>query len=234
MVDERTNQASRVAQVGLVAFLTVALALGALASPADARRAPKKRGPLSFDERACDRQTERWRNPKTGLTETVARTQTCVLFYRFDPLAESDEDRNYGVVWVQAKVDPRNGWCARSVTSKLLVTDDGKIHQRAPKKGQKVNARRQLRVKLATDANGMSDETGRLVETITEWPRRRRQALYKKDGSHVFRQRWTGLRGKPLLFASAVVISWADNPEDFPDALTSGLNYKFEKRGTCT
>jgi len=29
-------------------------------------------------------------------------------------------------------------------------------------------------------------------------------------------------------------LSWADDPENFPDAISSGLSYRFKKRGICT
>jgi hypothetical protein len=205
--------------------------LGEVSGPAEARRPPRRTGPLNFDARQCDRQTERKRI--NGIIEVVAKSETCVLFYRFDPLAESDEDRNYGIAWTQGKVEPRNGWCARRVTSHLLVSPDGKMHARAPKKDRKLGTKRRLRVRLATDANGMSDEIGTLSETITVWPRRLEHFVIRRGGAQIFRQRWKGLRGNQILFASGAVLSWSDDPEDFPDAISSGLSYSFEKRGIC-
>lgn len=233
MVDARTNPTPRPQRVALVTLLAFTLSLVVLTAPVAARKAPKRTGPLSFDAKECDRQKEVWRNPKTGLLETVAKTETCVLFYRFDPLAESNEDRDYGIAWTQGKVEPRNGWCARRVTSRLLVSSDGRMHGRVPKKNLKLGTKRRLRVRLTIDANGTSDETGSLAETITVWPRLLRHSVIRRDGAHIFRQQWRGLRGRTILFASGVVLSWADDPEDFPDAISSGLSYKFEKRGIC-
>jgi hypothetical protein len=232
MVGAGANPTRWSARAALAALLALAC-IAAATAPATARRAPNRRGPLSFDTKVCDRQREVWRNPNTGLTETVARTETCVLFYRFDPLAEDDENRNYGVAWTQAKVEPRNGWCARRVTSHLLVSPDGKMHGRAPKKDLNPRTARLLRVRLSTDANGMSDEKGTLSETILVWPREIEHSVVKRDGARIFRQRWRGLRGNKLLFASGVVLSWADNPENFPDAISSGLSYRFKKKGIC-
>jgi len=234
MVDARANPTRWSLRAALAALLTVAVTMTALTAPASARKAPKRSGPLSFDTKVCDRQKEVWRNPDTGLTETVAKTESCVLFYRFDPLAESDEDRNYGVAWTQGKVEPRNGWCARRVTSHLLVSSDGKMHGRAPKKDMTPATKRRLRVRLSTKANGTSDRTGTLSETIAVWPRLLEHSVIKRDGAHIFRQRWRGSRGNKLLFGSGVVLSWADDPENFPDAISSGLSYRFKKRGICT
>ena len=228
-----TNPTVRSRRLALVTLLCFVLGLVALTTPAMARKAPKKSGPLNFDDKECDREREVWRNPKTGLIETVAKTETCVLFYRFDPLEESNENRNYGIAWTQGKVQPRNGWCARRVTSDLLVSSDGKLHAKAPKKNLKPKTKRRLRVRLTTDANGTSDETGSLAETITVWPRLLKHSVINSDGAHIFRQHWRGLRGRTTLFASGVVLSWADHPENFPDAISSGLSYKFEKRGNC-
>ena len=233
MVGARANPTRRLLRTALVALLALAC-VSEMSSPASARRAPNRRGPLTFDTRECDRQREVWRNPKTGLTETVARTETCILFYRFDPLAENDEDRNYGVAWAQGKVEPRNGWCATRVTSHLLVSNDGKLHRRAPNRDLSPKSKRPLRVRLATDANGTSDRTGTLSETIAVRPRLLEHSVVKRDGARIFRQRWSGSRGNKLLFASGVVLSWADDPENFPDAISSGLSYRFKKKGICS
>ena len=230
---EGTNPTHRPQRIALVTLLSFVLSLVALTTPVSARKAPKKSGPLSFDEKKCDRERELWRDPKTGLIETVARTETCVLVYRFDPLKESNENRDYGIAWTQGKVSPRNGWCARRVTSHLLVSSDGKMHARAPRKDLKIGAKRRLRIRLATDANGTSGKTGSLTETITVWPRLLKHSVIERDRAHIFRQHWRGLRGRTTLFASGVVLSWADHPEDFPDAISSGLSYRFEKRGIC-
>jgi hypothetical protein len=230
---EETNPTHRPQRIALVTLLSFVLSLVALTTPVSARKAPKKSGPLSFDDRKCDRERELWRDPKTSLVETVAKTETCVLFYRFDPLAERNEKRDYGIAWAQGKVSPRNGWCARRVTSHVLVSSDGKMHARAPRKDLEIGTKRRLRVRLATDANGTSGRTGSLAETITVWPRLLKHSVIKRDGAHIFRQHWRGLRGRSTLFASGVVLSWAEDPENFPDAISSGLSYKFEKRGIC-
>lgn len=233
MVDARANPTRRLLRTALAALLALAC-VGEISAPASARRAPRRRGPLTFDTKECDRQREVWRNPNTGLIETVARTETCILFYRFDPLAEDDKDRNYGIAWTQGKVEPRNGWCATRVTSHLLVSNDGKLHRRAPKRDMSPGSRRRLRVRLSTNANGTSNRTGTLSETIAVWPRLLEHSVVKRDGAHIFRQQWRGSRGNKLLFASGVVLSWADDPENFPNAISSGLSYRFKKKGTCS
>jgi hypothetical protein len=225
MVDIGTNSTLRVT---LVSLLALACLVGTSAS---AREAPRRRGPLSFDDKVCSRQKERKRI--NGVIEVVAVAESCVLFYRFDPLAESNENRDYGIAWTQGKVSPRNGWCARRVTSHLLVSSEGNMHARAPRKDLKIGAKRRLRVRLATDANGTSGKTGSLAETITVWPRLLRHSVIERDGAHIFRQHWRGLRGRTTLFASGVVLSWAEDPGGFPDAISSGLSYEFEKRGIC-
>jgi hypothetical protein len=105
------------------------------------------------------------------------------------------------------------------------------MHTRSPKKTIETGSSRQLQVKLKTEANGAGEETGTLSETITIFAKKLRHSTTTTDTSRVFRQRWSGLRGKPLNFASGAEVSWAiDDP---PDALTSGLRYRFEKRGRC-
>ena len=79
MGDAGTNPTHRPMMVALVTMLVLAC-LVETSVPASARRAPKRKGPLSFDTKECDREKEIWRDPKTGLIETVAKTETCVLF----------------------------------------------------------------------------------------------------------------------------------------------------------
>ncbi|MGH2752220.1 MAG: hypothetical protein ACRDK3_15325 [Actinomycetota bacterium] len=205
---------------------------GALAPLAEARKAPKQSGPLNFDEKACSRRTEKWRNDKTGRTETVAKTETCALFYTFDPLAEDNDNRDYGIVWVQARIEPRGAWCAKRIWSDLLVSKDTKIHKQTPTKNFKLGKSRRIRIKLATLANGWSDEKGTLSEKTKIRPRRLRHSRFNIEASRVFRQRWNGQTGAVVNLTSGVEISWAiDDP---PDALTSGLQYDFERRGSCS
>ena len=227
MENKVTNPTYLAQRVALVPLLVLALVLSV--SPAEARKAPKQTGPLNLDERQCGRETLRKR--VKGRMEVVAKAETCLLFYDYDPLREDDEQRDYGIVWVQARVEPRGAWCATAVWSDLVVSEDTRIHKRTPVKNFKISRSRKVQVKLASFANGASDEKGTLSEKTTIHPRILRHSRFTFERSRVFRQRWKGQRGRVINLTSGAEVSWAE--DDPPDAVSSGLLYDFERRGRC-
>ncbi|MGH2700047.1 MAG: hypothetical protein ACRDJL_12750 [Actinomycetota bacterium] len=216
----------------LAALSFVVLMLLVQAPGAQARKAPKQTGPLNFDVRRCGGETVRTRIK--GRMEVVAKTKTCVLLYTYDPLREDNQDRDYGLVWVQARVDPRGAWCAKRVWSDLGVdvSKDTRVHRRTPVKNLKLRRARRIRVKLATTANGAGDQKATLGERTTFYPRRLQHSTFVFQKSRIVRQRWAGQRGKVLNFTSGAEMSW-DSEAEGPDAISSGLLYDFERRGRC-
>jgi len=211
---------------------TVLLMIGMVlaSSPlAEAREPPKQSGPLNFDERQCGRDTLRRR--VNGRLEVVAKAETCLLFYAYDPLAEDNEQRDYGIAWVQARVDPRGAWCATSVWSDLAVSEDTRMHKHTPRRNFKLAKSRSVEVKLASSANGFGEENATLSEKTRIYPRRLRHSTFTFERSRVLRQRWTGQRGGVVNLTSGAELSW--NEESPPDAISSGLLYDFERRGRC-
>jgi hypothetical protein len=201
----------------------------ASSSEAEARRAPERKGPLNFDERRCSRETLKKRI--NGRLEVVAKAETCLLLYMYHPPAEDNEDRDYGIAWVQARIDPRGAWCAKRVWSDLVVSEDTKIHKRTPAKNFRFGKSRRIEVKLATFAQGFGEEKATLSEKTTFYPRRLVHSTFPFQRSKVFRQRWTGQRGGVVNLTSGAELSWA--VDDPPDAISSGLLYDFERRGRC-
>jgi len=212
---------------------TLLLVLGVLiaSSPvAEAREAPRQTGPLNFDERKCAKDTVRKRIE--GRMEVVAKAETCLLFYAYDPLAEDNEERDYGIAWVQARIVPKGAWCATDVWSDVVVSEDTRMHKRTPGKNFKLGKSRRIQVKLASFANGFGDQKATLSEKTRFYPRRLRHSTFTFRGSSVFRQRWTGQRGGVINLTSGVELSWGGE-DDPPDAISSQLLYDFERRGRC-
>ncbi len=215
---------------GAVGTLLLMIGMVLASSPeAEARKAPERKGPLNFDERKCGRETLRKRI--NGRLEVVAKAETCLRLYTYDPLAEDNDNRDYGIVWVQARIDPRGAWCAKDVWSDLVVTEDTKMHKRTPGRNFKISKPRRIEVKLASVAQGFGDQKASLSEKTKIYPRRLRHSTFTFQRSNVFRQRWTGQRGGVVNLTSGVELSWA--VDDPPDAISSGLLYDFERRGRC-
>ena len=215
------------------AIATLLLMLGvvvASSSVAEARDAPRRTGPLNFDERQCATDTVRKRID--GRLEVVAKGETCLLFYAYDPLAEDNEERDYGIAWVQARIVPKGAWCATDVWSDVVVSEDTRMHKRTPGKNFKLGKSRRIEVKLASFANGFGDQKATLSEKTRFYPRRLRHSTFTFRGSSVFRQRWTGQRGGAINLTSGVELSWGGE-DDPPDAISSQLLYDFERRGRC-
>jgi hypothetical protein len=214
---------------------TVLLMIGMVLAgspPAEAREPPRKSGPLNFDERQCGRDTLKRR--VNGRLEVVAKAKTCLLFYTYDPLAEDNEERDYGIAWVQARIAPRGAWCATDVWSDLVVdvSSDTRVHKRTPVRNLRLDKSKSLNVKLASKANGAGERPASVSETTRIYPRRLRHSMFPFRGSRVVRQRWTGQRGRTVNLTSGVEVSWASD-EEGPDTMTSGLLYDFERRGRC-
>jgi hypothetical protein len=199
---------------------------------AEARKPPKLTpadAPLNLENRKCARKT--FRTMVNGRREVVAKVETCLLDYEYDPRAEDNDERDYGIVWVQARIEPRGAWCATKVWSDLGVTEDTKIHKRVPARDFSMKKSRRVRVKLASLANGSGEEKATLSETTRFYPRNLRHTSSTVQGSRIFTQRWTGQRGGVLNLTSGAEISW--DVDDLPDELGSGLSYDFERRGRC-
>jgi hypothetical protein len=193
-----------------------------------AREAPKRTGPLNFDEKQCARDTLRRR--VNGRLEVVARSETCLLLFTYDPLAEDNDERDYGIAWVQARIDPRGAWCATDIWSDLAVSEDTRMHKRTPDKDFKLGKSRRIEFKLASSAGGFGDKAT-VRETTRIYPRKLRHSSFTFERSKVFRQRWIGQRGGVIKLTSGVELSWRE--DDPPDAISSGLLYDFERRGRC-
>ena len=227
MENKVTNPTYLPQRVALVALLILALVLSV--SPAEARRPPKQTGPLNLENRQCARDTLRTR--VNGRLEVVAKTETCLLDFEYDPLAEDDEERDYGIAWVQARIEPRGAWCAKKVWSDLGISQDTKFHKRIPARKFSMKKSRRVLVKLATMANGFGEEKASLSERTWFHPRQVRHSRSTVGRSRIFTQRWTGQRGRPLNLTSGAEISW--DVDNLPNTIASGLRYDFERRGRC-
>jgi hypothetical protein len=190
----------------------------ALPAPAEQLAAtdqPVVEGPIAQHDMKCDRKLQ------LDGKEVAAVAKRCLRFYRFDTGAETDPERDYGVLWLQSTVDSRNGWCARQVASKIVLAPGLGLHSHKPDETTNVSRRKEVTTDLSADANA-NGQPARISQRWIALPNVF-DALVKKDDS-AFTLTWRGDTSKKLGFASGIEISWpADAP---PEGISFRLNFK--------
>ncbi len=210
----------------IAVLLAAGLALGGTATAAtqmDASDEPQVEGPLTLENMKCERRVEKARKQTAGVIKR------CLRFYRLDPAAESDGDRDYGVVWLQSNVDGRNGWCAKSVASDIVLPDAVDLHTRRPKGVTEVAERKRYRTRLVAQASGTSDDPATIRQTWTAYPKRFRGRV--RDEGRIFRLKWRGSSEAKLGFASGIEVSWATSEP--PEGISYQLNFRLARDDAC-
>lgn len=208
--------------------LLLLVVLGGTAGPAHARQlvardAPEVSGPLRLASKDCARKT------KTFEGDTVAVGKFCLRFYSFNPAREGNARRDFGVVWVQANVNPRAGWCATTVRSDVELPGRLRLHARAPHRSS--TTRRDARtVRLHVDAAGAARREGLIKQRYIAYPKSIRTRV--SDRGRLFRLRWRGSSARNLGFASGIEVSW-NAEKGLPGGIVSALRYGFEKSDSC-
>ena len=190
----------------------------------DAADEPQVSGELELQTDECRRQHESYKG------ETVATGKTCLRIYTYDAAAETDTERNYGVVWLQSNLNSQRGWCGAEVTSDVDLPADIQVESKAPR-SMDVASKRTFETSLSPTAGGNAAETAEAT-TIKQT-----QILYKKEirtrvltEGNIFRLKWLGLENNKLGFASGAEISWA--AAEAPGNISFRLNYEL-KRARC-
>ena len=211
--------------------IPLALLMGALlvqsvfAAPTqmDASAEPAVEGPATLKDTRCDRKERR----NDG--QLVAVIKRCLKFYEYDAAAESDAERDYGVVWLQSNVDGKNGWCTKRVASDILLPADLGLHSFQPKGVTEITKVQRLETRLSADAGGTSSTPARISQQWLGYPTQVRGVL--RDDGGIFRVKWAGTSAAKLGFAGGIEISWT--PESPPDGLSYQLNFALGSPDTC-
>ena len=183
---------------------------------------PEVAGALELETDGCEKQHERYQG------EIVARGKTCLRIYTFDPTAEADDERNYGVAWLQSNLNSSRGWCGSKVLSDVDLPNDIQVESRAPKTIE-LNRRKAYRTELSVDANGNAvGDPATIAQDQILYPEKVRG--WVMDSGNVFRLKWTGMENAKLGFASGAEISWVQGQS--PGGISFRLNYQLQ-RGRC-
>lgn len=199
--------------------LTLALASPAHAAQLDPKTPPVTSGPLvddsdTYDGNRCTR------NQVPGTNgEVAAVAKFCWTFYRFDPAAETDAARDYGVWWIQSVVKPRNGWCVNKVVTQLSMDTEASLHGISGRDFETQKAT-QISPKLRVDAEGMATTQASVKQSLKLFPRK----LVTKiaANSNTFKMVWTGTSRRAIAAAGGVEGSWT--AEGSPSVFLPGMS----------
>ena len=202
----------------------LAATLPAAAAQMGAGDEPDTSGALTLDSKRC---TKREETNKKGEVVTVARS--CLFFYTLDQEAETDTDRDYGVIWLQTTANAKPGWCFVEVRSDIEVPERGTLHARAPR-SRSVSEPRVARTRLTVDARDQAPQPATVSQTYTLYPRSITRSYL--DSARRLRLEWKGSSGAKLAFVLGAEISW-DALETRPEAINSTLNYGYGRKDRC-
>ena len=190
-------------------------AMSAVGDQLSAEEEPAATGPLSEADLKCDRERQ------TDGKQIAAIARRCLRFYRYDQGAETDAARDYGVLWLQATVKGRNGWCAVQVTSKIVLPVGLGLHNHAPEGAHKNGRQTDVTTVLELDADG----TGSNARVTQEWiafPKMHEAGFNRKKTA--FNLSWRGSTARKLAFVHGIEVSWpADDP---PEGIRFTTNLK--------
>ena len=212
---------TKVALLALVAVFAALPASGALAEQMNASDDPEVTGNLELRSDDCRSQQE-----KDDAGEVIATGKTCLRVYGYSPAAETDTERNYGVVWLQSNVNSRAGWCAAIVLSDIDLPAIVEVEAKRPR-SMELERRKTYDTIITTNAAGNGTEEASVKQTQILYPAVIRTSVM--EDTNIFRLRWRGLRNEKLGFASGAEISW---PVDEEPRITFRLNYEL-KQANC-
>jgi hypothetical protein len=165
--------------------------------------------PKCFDKLARDPRTADPADPNKPET-VMGRVQVCSWVIPYDPDQENDEVMDYGVIWVQSSIDPRNGYCANLANTKIrLPYGEGRVTGRSPHRSLIVSQPREKNVALAVNAAGHGP-TGTVFNHYRLHPKTLEIAYERVKKGRVYINRWRGVAGehKHLAFATGLKLSW--------------------------
>lgn len=167
---------------------------------------PAATGQLTPGERTCTTKQD-----KTSGGRTIAKLKVCAFPFIFAPGSESDAVNDYGAIWIQSQVVPRNGFCVKKANTDVTLDADVPVHSTAPR-GRTSDRTRRVRVELVVDAQGAAEaaDFGRIENTfVMRKGKLSRRNVVDDAGSRLVRLSWRGSTRKKIAFAHGIETSWA-------------------------
>lgn len=187
----------------------------------DPRTQPETSGPVFFDQRSCEFRRERSPSGEIGVV-----TDNCVYAYRFDPNWEGDGNYNYGVVFLQTTIEPKNNWCLKWVKASIL-NPDSNILQRVPSGRFAAEDPRRFTTKVVSDADGSAlRESASVSRAWTLFPDGIRSRV--SEDETLYNVIWEGATRRKIALVMGMEVRWdALNPVSL--TTTGGLETRLER-----
>lgn len=197
---------NKVRKAFVVAAVLCLWPAAALAAPASE---PRAAGPWSptYSPPTCDA------GPLEYSDGTVAvDTRTCEWWFQYATASETDTTRDYGILWLHTRVDPRPGFCVRKVLMGLQAGDGFSAHAATRPRDVVIRAGRHTKMQLATDARGNGLQEASVEQDVLLRPGRLEVRRLSTEGWS--RGRWTaaGPQTKPVDLALGIEVSWETDP----------------------
>lgn len=169
------------------------------------RDKPATSGPLnssddSYTGKPCARDAV-----ATERGKVVATLVRCWAFYRFEPGAETDDDRDYGVWWIQSSQRAEEGWCLRQASASLTMPFDFEATASVAK-FKTPRRERRVPVKLIAPAGGHAPFPGEVRNSFTVFPGSLTGAWSPE--THTFEISWQGGTKRKVALAGGIEGYW--------------------------
>jgi hypothetical protein len=194
---------------------------------------PTLSGPLRADAARCNTKLER--DPRTDPNPRnhsnkdqviMARVRLCSWLVAYDPSQENDAARDYGIAYVQTKINTENRYCLGQANTKLRIPFSAKTYGQSPAKTVTTSKTRTKNVHLFLNASGHGS-AATLDQSFLLHPDELKAIVRQRPKGQLFVSRFNGhVRPKRTsAFALGVKMSWLAS-EGTPSFLPR-LNYDF-------
>lgn len=178
------------------------VALSAAAAKGIAKTNPSTSGPLEELDRECSVVND---------SDSGGRARFCVYRWYMQPLAETDLENDYGIIWVQADVIPGRR-CVTSAQLSINLVGGHEALGRVPGKSRETRRRTGMTSELISDADGNLlpiHEPGRVSQRWELQPSglnrvRLRDFSFVKIGEW----RWSGRRKGIVSLVGGIAVRW--------------------------
>lgn len=170
---------------------------------------PRADGPWSptYSPPTCDKRVLE----ETDGTAAVDTT-TCEWWFQYAPAGETDPTRDYGILWLHTRTDPRPGFCVSRVMMGLQASDGFSAYAGTRPRNVVTRDGRSTIMRLVTDARGNGLQEASVEQDVFLRPGRLVVRRLSTEGWS--RGKWTaaGPQTKPIDLALGIKVFWKTDP----------------------